>query len=132
MPIDRTAPRNKWRLAGVLLFTIAGLLLLSMGGAVLAAPVTVPLMLVVCQRHRTTTFRVAGVVLVGLTVAEVVWALTYLQLQEAQPWIWLVPLLGGVIAAASFMAATKAAAATMSPRELYGTCEQIVCGKEPS
>lgn len=90
------------------MFAVAAFLLLSMGGAaVVAAPVTIPLMLVLSRRHPTTTFRAAGLVFVGLTAAEVAWALTYLQLQEAQPWIWFVPLLGGVIAAAGFIAATK-------------------------
>ena len=107
MPIDGAAPQRSWRLAGVIVFAVAAFLLLSMGGAVIAAPITVPLMLVVSRRHPTTTFRVAGVVLVGLTVAEVVWVLTYLQLQEAQQWIWLVPVLGGAIAAGSFIAATN-------------------------
>ena len=77
------------------------------GAAVVAAPVTIPLMLILSRRHPTTIFRVAGLVLVGLTAAEVAWALTYLQLQETQPWIWFVALLAGVIAAASFTAATK-------------------------
>lgn len=89
------------------MFAVAAFLLVSMGGAVVAAPVTLPLMLVLSRHHPTATFRVAGLVLVGLTAAEVAWALTHLQLQEAQPWIWLVPLLGGVIAAAGFIAATK-------------------------
>ena len=63
-------------------------------------------MLLASRRHPTTAFRVAGTVLTGLTVAEVAWALTYLQLDEAQPCVWLLPLLGGAIAAASFIAAT--------------------------
>ncbi len=55
VPIDRADPQRNWRLAGVVVFAVAGFLLLSMGGAVLAAPVTVPLMLVVSRRHPTTT-----------------------------------------------------------------------------
>lgn len=89
------------------MFAVAAFLLLSMGGAVVAAPLTVPLMLLVSRRHPTVTFRVVGIVLTGLTVAEVVWALTYLQLHEAQPWIWLLPLLGGVLAGGSLTAATS-------------------------
>lgn len=78
-----------------------------MGGAVVAAPLTVPLMVLVSRRHPTASYRIAGMLIIGLTVAEVVWALTYLQLDEAQPWIWLLPLLGGLIAAGSFIAATN-------------------------
>ncbi len=94
-------------MAGVVLFSVAGVLLLSMGGAVVAAPLTVPLMFLVSRRHPTAIFRIVGIVLACLTVAEVVWVLTFLQLHEVQPWIWLLPLLGGVIAAASFIAATN-------------------------
>ncbi|HEV2070206.1 MAG TPA: hypothetical protein VGR26_10465 [Acidimicrobiales bacterium] len=48
-------------------------------------------MLILSRRHPTTTFRAAGLAVVGLTAAEVAWALTYLQLQEAQPWLEFVP-----------------------------------------
>ncbi|MDP8929949.1 MAG: hypothetical protein M3O70_15620, partial [Actinomycetota bacterium] len=66
-----------------------------------------PLMFLAAQRRPTTTFRVGGALLGGLTVAEVVWALTYLQLEETRPWIWLLPIAGGVIAAVSFTAGTN-------------------------
>lgn len=86
-------------MAGVVVFAVAAFLLLSWGAAIFAAPVTVPLMFLASRRHPTVAFRITGVVLGGLTVAEVVWYLTYLQVTEAKPWIWLLPLLGGITAA---------------------------------
>ncbi len=74
-----------------------------MGGAIVAAPLTVPLMFVVTRRHPTTAFRAIGAVLTGATVAEVVWALTYVVADEAKPWIWLVPLIAAVIAMAALV-----------------------------
>lgn len=98
---------RNWRLAGIVVFAVAAVLLLSMGGAIVVAPITVPLLFFVSRRHRTAAFRIAGTVLAGLTVAEVVWALAYLQLEESKPWIWLLPTLAGGIAAISFTAGTN-------------------------
>jgi len=90
---------NTWQRTGVAVFAVAGFLLVSMGGAIVAAPVTVPLMFVVSRRHPTRAFRIAATVLGGVTVAEVVWAVTYLVVTEATPWIWALPLAGGTIGA---------------------------------
>ena len=92
---------RRWRVIGVVTFVVVGFLLLSMGGAIVAAPVTVPLMFVAASRHPTRGFRAAAMVLSALTVAEVVWALTYVAIEEAQPWIWLLPSLAGVMIAAA-------------------------------
>ena len=97
-----------WRTAGVVLFCVSAFLLLSMGGAIIAAPITVPLMFVVTRRHPTTAFRVTGALLVGATVAEAVWALTYLIADEAKPWIWLAPLVVAVAAMAAIVSTTPA------------------------
>jgi hypothetical protein len=95
-----SAPSTETRrsAAGVALFCVAGFLLVSMGGAIVAAPLTVPLMFLVTRRHPTPAFRVAGAVLTGATVAEVVWALTYVAAGEAKPWIWILPLLSAIAA----------------------------------
>lgn len=77
-----------------------------MGAAIVPAPITVPLMFLATRRHPTTGFRTAGVILSALTVAEVVWALTYLQVEESKPWIWLLLLMGGIVAAVGFTAGT--------------------------
>lgn len=81
---------------GLVTFVVAGFLLVSMGAAMLAAPVTVPLMLVAASRRPTRGFRLTALVLCALTVAEVVWATTYLTVEEAQPWIRLMPPLGAL------------------------------------
>jgi hypothetical protein len=89
-----------WSTIGLVMFLVAGFLLLSMGGAILAAPVTIPLMWIAASRHPTQAFRVAATVLSALTVAEIVWALTYLAVDEAQPWIWLLPSLAALVVVA--------------------------------
>jgi hypothetical protein len=93
---------QQWRVVGAVTFLITGFLLLSMGGAIVAAPVTVPLMYLAASRHPTRSFRAAAMALSGLTIAEVVWAVTYLTIDEAQPWIWLLPSLAAFAAAAVF------------------------------
>ncbi len=96
---------RNWQALGLVVFVVASLLLLSMGGAIFAAPVTLPLMYVASRRHPTPAFRAAAVLIGALTVAEVVWAVTYLQADEAQPWIWLLPVVGGLTAALVFVRA---------------------------
>jgi hypothetical protein len=81
---------QQWRVVGAVTFLITGFLLLSMGGAIVAAPVTVPLMYLAASRHPTRSFRAAAMALSGLTIAE------------AQPWIWLLPSLAAFAAAAVF------------------------------
>jgi hypothetical protein len=68
------------------------LLLVSMGGAILAAPVLLPLLWWVA---RTTTrgVRLIGVILAALVVGEVTWAGVYLVVGERQPYIWALPAL---------------------------------------
>jgi hypothetical protein len=51
------------------------------------------------RRHPTPAFRTAGALLVALTLAEVTWALTYVTVREARPWIWLLPALAALAGA---------------------------------
>lgn len=106
MNTERAAPKQSWRRGGVVVFAAAAFLLLSTGGAIVAAPITVPLMFLVSRRHPTTAFRITGALLAGLTVAELVWALTFLEMEEAEPGIWLLPPLAGVVAGVGFAAGT--------------------------
>lgn len=82
---------GKWRAIGLATFIVAAFLLLSMGGAVVAAPVTIPLMWISSDRHPTRSFRWAACVLATLTAAELSWAAAYITVEEARPWIWLLP-----------------------------------------
>jgi hypothetical protein len=107
------SPETRCFAAGVALFCVAGFLLVSMGGAIVAAPLTVPLMFLVTHRRPTRAFRSAGAVLTGATVAEVVWALTYVAAGEAKPWIWLLPLLSAI-------AVMVALVTTSDPRRTSG------------
>jgi hypothetical protein len=82
---------------------VSAFLLLSMGGAVMAAPLTLPLLYLVARGEGIGRgLRVAAVVIAALTVAEVAWAATYLALSEAQPWIWLLPVAAGVATVKAF------------------------------
>jgi hypothetical protein len=83
------------------LVAVSAFLLLSMGGAVVAAPLTLPLLYLTVRVDRIGVgLRTAAVVIGALTVAEVAWAATYLAVAEAQPWIWLLPVAAGVVTAA--------------------------------
>jgi hypothetical protein len=75
---------------------VGTLLLGSMGGAILAAPVLLPLL---WWTARTTTrgVRLIGVILAALVVAEVVWAGVYLVVGERQPYVWALPALSAAV-----------------------------------
>ena len=94
--MDAGSPSDGWWIGGIALFCLAAFLLVSMGGAIVAAPLTVPLMFVVVRHRPTAAFRTIGATLTGATVAEAVWALTYLAIDESKPWIWLFPLVGAI------------------------------------
>jgi len=82
------------------LVAVSAFLLLSMGGAVVAAPLTLPLLYLAVRSGRMGTgLRRAAIVVAALTVAEVVWAATYLVMAESQPWTWLLPVVAGVAGA---------------------------------
>ena len=51
---------SRWRIGGIALLCVSAFLLLSMGGAIIAAPLTVPLRFVVVLRRPTTAFRTIG------------------------------------------------------------------------
>ena len=85
------------------LVAVSAFLLLSMGGAIVAAPLTLPLLYSAIRGGRLRSgLRLAAVVVAALTVAEVAWAATYLSIAESQPWIWLLPAAAGVASASAF------------------------------
>jgi hypothetical protein len=67
------------------------LLLGSMGGAILAAPVLLPPLWWAARTTRGV--RLIGVILAALVVGEVVWAGVYVVVGERQPYIWALPAL---------------------------------------
>jgi hypothetical protein len=84
------------RLTRIIVLVVSTFLLVSMGGAIFAAPLTVPLLVIAARSTSSIGYRVwAGFVLVA-TVAEVAWAVTYVAVRESQPAIWLVPLLAAL------------------------------------
>ena len=72
------------------------LLLGSMGGAILAAPVLLPLL---WWATRTTGkgIRVLGAILAALVVGEVAWAGVYVVVGERQPYIWALPAVSAAV-----------------------------------
>ena len=94
---------------GIALFLVCGVLLMSYGGAVFAAPVTLPLLYLAVRRHPTAAFRWTGGLLAGLTTVEVAWALVYVADGEEQPWISLVPVATGVAVLVAFVATGRQA-----------------------
>ena len=98
------AASSQLTVIGVVLFAVAGFLLLSVGGiGVVAAPVTLPLMFLVARRRPTRGFRIAGALIGGLTAAELAWGLVYVAAGEVRPLIWLVPAIAAVATAAGFL-----------------------------
>ena len=72
------------------------LLLGSMGGAILAAPVLLALL---WWATRTTGkgIRVLGAILAALVVGEVAWAGVYVVVGERQPYIWVLPAVSAAV-----------------------------------
>ncbi|HET8929832.1 MAG TPA: hypothetical protein VFN21_04160 [Acidimicrobiales bacterium] len=73
-------------------FPVSAFLLVTMGAAIVGAPLTVPALTVIARTRRGWK-RAVSVALAMLTVAEVGWAATYVVAAEAKPWIWVVPVL---------------------------------------
>ena len=88
--------------ARVVLLVVAGFLLLSMGGAIFAAPVTIPMLWVATRSTPSRAFRVAAAVVGGLTTSEVAWAALYVAAGEPKPAIWLVPAVAAIATAIAF------------------------------
>lgn len=91
------------------LFLLSAFLLMTWGGAVVAAPATLPLLYLAVRRHPTAAFRWTGGVLAGLTTVEVTWAAVYLVDEETRPSIWLLPLAAGIAVLVLFVAARRQA-----------------------
>ena len=83
---------GKW-----ILLALSAFLLLSMGGGIFAAPITLPLLYVAVRHTRSLWFRIPATAVATLTAAEVFWAVSYFALGEQKPWIWLVPLLAALV-----------------------------------
>jgi hypothetical protein len=75
----------------------AAFLLLSMGGAIVVAPATVPLLYFAARSSGSAGYRHAAAVVAALTAAELTWAATYVAAGEPKPAIWLVPLMAAVV-----------------------------------
>ncbi len=93
--------------ASSVVLLVAAFLLLTMGGAIIAAPFTIPLLWKISRGTTRWRARLAAV-LAALTTVEVVWAATYVSVGDAKPCVWLVPLTCGVACAVVFVRANSA------------------------
>jgi hypothetical protein len=92
----------------------AAFLLVSYGGAIVAAPATLPLLYLALRRDETgRRLRLVIVAVAALTAAETGWAVGYLTLGEARPWIWLLPLAAGVGTVAAYARVVPPAASRL-------------------
>jgi cobalamin biosynthesis protein CobD/CbiB len=96
----------------VALFLLGAFLLLSMGGAVVAAPLSLPLMYWAARRHPSRSFRWAAGIIGGLTTVELAWAVVYFVGGEERPTIWLLPLAAGLVYLAACVTARRSPVAT--------------------
>ncbi|MEY2469192.1 MAG: hypothetical protein QOF21_1890 [Actinomycetota bacterium] len=85
-----------------IVLVVAGVLLLSMGGAIDAAPITIPLLWIATRSSPSRAYRVATAIVGGLTAAEVAWAALYTMAGESTPAIWLGPALAALATAVAF------------------------------
>ena len=83
------------------------MLLVSFGGAIIAAPIAIPLLLLSTRSSSSAAYRSWAGLVVVLTIAEVVWALTYLVQGDAKPAIWLVPMMFGVGSVAGYLRVSR-------------------------
>lgn len=82
----------------------AAILLISFGGAIWAAPVTIPLLAYAIWRDGLNRrWRSAAVLVLALTAAQCVWAIAYVTVGESNPMVWLAPV---VVFAMSIVAGT--------------------------
>lgn len=84
------------------LLAVCTVLLVSYGGAIIAAPITVPLLFAASRSSSSTGYRIGAGIVVALTIAELAWALTYVVLGEEAPAIWLVPTVATLAAVAGY------------------------------
>ena len=84
------------------LLAVSAILLVSYGGAILAAPITVPLLFAAARSSSSNGYRIGAGIVVTLTIAELAWALTYFAIGEAAPAIWLVPTLATLATVAGY------------------------------
>ena len=72
----------------------AAVILISFGGAIWAAPVTVPLLAYAIWRDGLSRrWRSTAVLVLALTAAQCAWAIAYVTVGESNPMVWLAPVI---------------------------------------
>jgi hypothetical protein len=83
------------------------LLLGSMGGAILAAPVLLPLLWWAARTTTTSGVRLIGAILAALVIGEVAWAGVYVVVGERQPYVWALPALSAAVTVSLMLVTTR-------------------------
>ena len=83
---------------------LTGFLLISYGGGIVAAPVTLPFLHLALRQPLSPGLRRAAITVATLTAAEAGWALAYVIAGEARPWVWLIPVVAAGAALLGAMA----------------------------
>ena len=82
-------------MTSILKVSIVGavILLISFGGAIWAAPVTIPVLVYAIWRDGLSRrWRSTAILVLALTVAQCVWAIAYVTVGESNPIVWLAPV----------------------------------------
>jgi hypothetical protein len=115
--VTASLPAGSDRALGVVAFVVAGFLLFSIGGlGLVAAPVTLPLLVLVVRRHPSRAFRTAGAVIGGLSAAELTWGLVYIVAGEVAVAIWVLPIACGLATAFGFLRLSPSAKSSGAPK----------------
>lgn len=73
-------------------------LLLSFGGAIWTAPVTIPLLVYAILRvELTRLWHIIATLILALTVTQCAWAIMYLTVGESNPAVWIAPIVSFAI-----------------------------------
>jgi len=109
-----------------MLILVSAFLLISMGGAILAAPVTLPLLWFSLRRpDLSCPWKITAAVVLPLTAAESTWAVAYLTLGESKPLIWLLPLGAFALAASSTRRAIETVRSAVDGAPLISESENL-------
>jgi hypothetical protein len=90
-----------------LVLPVTAFLLLTYGGAIVAAPVSLPLLAWTARTSPSRWVGAAAAVVAGLTATEVAWAAFYVTIGERSPWIVAVPVAVGMIVTVWFLRWTR-------------------------
>lgn len=109
----------------LLVLALAAFLLLSMGGSIIAAPVTLPGLFFARRSSHSRAYRIAAATVAALTAAQVTWAAVYVAVGEAKPAIWALPLATGAATLLLFVATGTGRGASLPRSQPRAGAQQL-------